>query len=69
MVSKQPSEFLREARRCAAEATRGDTTKHRQMFEGLSRFYDSLASSEPAGMAPAEAKRREPPHRKDASPK
>jgi hypothetical protein len=64
MIGKQPSEFLKEARRCAAEATRGDTTRRRQMFEGLSRFYDSLAMSEPA-----EPKRREPQHRKGAPAK
>jgi hypothetical protein len=48
------TELLKEARRCAYEASRGVSPT---MFRGLSKFYESLAESEP------KAERREPPHR------
>src|SRR5690606_35662936 len=41
------SEFLREARRCAYEASKGVSPGRSQMFTGLARFYTSLAESEP----------------------
>ena len=41
------SEFLREARRCAYEASKGVSPGRSQMFTGLARFYSSLAESEP----------------------
>ena len=40
------AELLREARRCAYNASRGVTPGNRQMVSGLARFYDSLAQSE-----------------------
>jgi hypothetical protein len=53
-------ELLKEARRCAYEASRGVSPG---MFKGLSKFYGSLAESEP------QTTRREPAHRrKDHQP-
>jgi hypothetical protein len=52
-------ELLKEARRCAYEASRGVSPG---MFRGLSKFYTSLAASEPQS-PPREhrnAQRREP---------
>ncbi len=48
-------ELLKEARRCAYEASRGVSPG---MFRGLSKFYESLAESEP------KIERREPLHRR-----
>lgn len=48
------TELLKEARRCAYEASRGVSPT---MFSGLSKFYSSLAESEP------KSERREPQHR------
>jgi hypothetical protein len=48
------TELLKEARRCAYEASRGVSPT---MFSGLSKFYSSLAESEP------QMERREPAHR------
>jgi hypothetical protein len=48
------TELLKEARRCAYEASRGVSPG---MFRGLSKFYESLAESEPQNV------RREPEHR------
>lgn len=54
------AELLKEARRCAYEASRGVSPT---MFKGLSRFYGSLAESEPQSDA-----RREPEHRRKKPP-
>ncbi|BCJ89795.1 hypothetical protein IZ6_05300 [Terrihabitans soli] len=54
------TELLKEARRCAYEASRGVSPG---MFRGLSKFYGSLAESEPQSEA-----RREPAHRRKKSP-
>ena len=53
------ADLLKEARRCAYEASRGVSPGRAQMYVGLSRFYNSLASSEPE-----HAERRPPAHRK-----
>ena len=50
------SEFLKEARRCAYEASKGVSPGRSQMFSGLALFYKSLAETEPP-------RRREPKHR------
>src|SRR5690606_41153290 len=41
------SEFLREARRCAYEASKGVSPGRSQMFTRLAPFYTSLAESDP----------------------
>jgi hypothetical protein len=54
------AELLKEARRCAYEASRGVSPA---MFRGLSKFYTSLAESEPQ-----KSERREPEHRRKKNP-
>jgi hypothetical protein len=54
------AELLKEARRCAYEASRGVSPA---MFRGLSKFYGSLAESEPQ-----QNERREPAHRRKKPP-
>jgi len=54
------AELLKEARRCAYEASRGVSPA---MFYGLSKFYSSLAESEPQ-----KSERREPEHRRRKIP-
>ena len=53
------AELLKEARRCAYEASRGVSPA---MMRGLSKFYSSLAESEPQ-----QGERREPAHRRKKS--
>lgn len=53
------AELLKEARRCAYEASRGVSPT---MFRGLSKFYSSLAESEP------QSERRDPAHRRKKPP-
>ncbi len=53
------TELLKEARRCAYEASRGVSPA---MFNGLSKFYESLAESE------TKPERREPSHRTRLNP-
>jgi hypothetical protein len=54
------TELLKEARRCAYEASRGVSPA---MMRGLSKFYGSLAESEPQ----QGSERREPAHRRKKS--
>lgn len=41
------SDLRDEAKRCADIARKDTSPAHKEMFEGLSRFYDSLADTEP----------------------
>jgi len=52
-TSGETWELRREARRCSFEASRSSSVTQERMFDSLSRFYTTLALSDPRAGQPA----------------